>query len=431
MDGFNNYKDQRGSQMHTYYSENYKPKKGTKYFSVLQMGVIAVLSSMLGGLIIGGLLLFVKPSLLDSGENPNLNSEAASTLESGLNGNTSNNAISDSQKKTDAILNTVSNYTISDIAARVSPSIVGIRVTAPSSGYFFEQINTPSEGSGVIIRSDGYIVTNFHVVAEALDNNYKMTSGASIEVILPSNKDKAYKATIVGLDSRTDLAVIKISATGLPVAALGNSDKLKVGEPAIAIGNPAGLEYMGSVTAGIISGLNRTIPMEGIKDLKLIQTDAAINPGNSGGALVDADAKIIGINNAKMGGNGFEGLGFAIPINKVKEITSALIENKYVPGRPFLGITYEDRYTSEYAKANNLPEGVMVRDILPSTGAYLAGIKIGDIITTFDGVRIKTFDELNARKNLRKPGDKAILEIYRDYKYIKITVELGEDKGSY
>ncbi|WP_252891160.1 S1C family serine protease [Thermoclostridium stercorarium] len=209
---------------------------------------------------------------------------------------------------------------------------------------------------------------------------------------------------------------------------------------AIAIGNPAGLEFMGSVTQGIISGLNREIQVGNGKTLKVIQTDAAINPGNSGGALVNSKGQVIGVNTVKISGSEYEGLGFAIPINTAMEIANSLISDGYVKGRPQLGVSIDTRFTEELAKSYNVPVGLLVADVSPLSAAYNAGIKAGDIIVEFNGVPVKTFSELENEKNKYKAGDTVTLRIYRikntnargqyDGEYLDIQVTLGEDKGN-
>ena len=272
-------------------------------------------------------------------------------------------------------------------------------------------------------------MTNNHVIESALvGTSNDIAQGARIEVILPNEREKAYTAKVVGRDSKTDLAVLKIEKNNLPAVEFGNSDEVKVGELAVAIGNPGGLEYMGSVTVGVISGLNRTIPIADDRYMKLIQTDASINPGNSGGALVNSKGQLIGVNTAKIGGFDYEGLGFAIPINKAKEITDSLIEFNYVKGRPLIGITVETRFTEEIAKRNNLPMGVLVDEVALYSAAHKAGIKRMDIITKFNGVRVKSLEELNNERDKHKPGDIVKVEVYREGKTIELELEIGEEK---
>lgn len=324
-----------------------------------------------------------------------------------------------------------SSSPVTAIAEKVSPSVVGIKVTtAPQrNDFFFSSGEGTGEGSGIIISEEGYILTNNHVIEGALaTGTNNLSSGAKIEVILPNQLDKSYTATLVGRDSGSDLAVLKIEASGLVKAELGDSDKLKTGELAVAIGNPGGLDYMGSVTAGVISGLNRTLTTSDGKDLHLIQTDAAINPGNSGGALVNSTGQVIGINTVKIAATGYEGLGFAIPINSAKQISQDLINYKYVKGRPLLGLSIDQRFTQDVADSNKVPAGLLVADVSTYGPAEKAGIETDDIITRFDGKEVKTFSDLDAQKNTHKPGDKVEVEVYRDGKTVTVTVTLGEQK---
>lgn len=397
-----------------FYSESYKKGKVKKGIGLGQLLGIGLLCSIAGSVITLMLVAFFTPS------------GWTGSLSSGLKGafskaNVAEMADNGIYKKIEI---QQTDSPVSAIAEKVSPSIVGIRITASTKNIFGLTQTEGSEGSGIIIKSDGYILTNYHVIESANSNS------AKIEVFLPNQKDKGFEATIVGSDWRTDLAVLKINGSNLPAAELGNSDDLKVGEIVVAIGNPAGFELMGSVTVGYVSGLNRNIPIEGLKDLKLIQTDAAINPGNSGGALVNSRGQVIGINNSKMGGEGFEGLGFAIPINKAKEVTDSLMEFKYVKGRPLLGITPDTRFTESVAKQYKVPPGVLVADVHPLSGAYKAGIQAGDIITKIDGKEVKNRTELDEIKNKFKPGETVPLQIYRDGKTLNVQVMLIEDTGN-
>lgn len=397
-----------------YYKENKKSSWGRKNFTLMQVIAVALACSILGGGVVGGTFIFAAPIIEPIVQKyaGNLVPQTASYQDNGI------------YKKVEI---EKASSPVTAVAEKVGPSIVGITVTTKQSNSIFNfgSSSGTAEGSGIIIRNDGYIMTNYHVIQTAVESK----QGANVQVILPKEKDKPYTATIVGTDWRTDLAVLKINATNLPAVEFGNSDDLKVGELAIAIGNPAGMELMGSVTTGIISGLDRTIPLEDIKDLKLIQTDASINPGNSGGALVNSEGKVIGVNNAKLGGEGYEGLGFAIPINKAKEVTDSLIAYKYVKGRPLLGISVDTRFTEAYAKQYNVPAGVLVAEVHPLSGAYKAGIQVGDIITKVDGAAVKSKDELDNIKNKKKPGDTISVELYRDGKTKTAQVVLSEDTG--
>lgn len=298
------------------------------------------------------------------------------------------------------------------IAKKVSPSIVAISLKTRTRDFFGRIYEGQGTGSGIIIDKEGHIVTNNHVVEGVNDMTVILSNGKELE------------ATLVGRDPQTDLAVIKVDAKDLPYAELGDSSKLEVGELAVAIGSPMGTEYAGSVTAGIISGLNREVNI-GDRTMKLIQTDAAINPGNSGGALVNSEGKVIGINTIKLAETRVEGMGFAIPINEAKPIIQELINNKKV-SRPYLGITGAT-ITKEDAEANKIPQGVYVVDVVPFSGADRAGIKSGDIITKIDGQKITTIDELVAVIAKHKVGDVVQVEIYDRFdKTSTVSVKLRE-----
>jgi serine protease Do len=193
-----------------------------------------------------------------------------------------------------------------------------------------------------------------------------------------------------------------------------NSEELRPGELAVAIGNPGGIDFMGSVTAGVISGLNRAIKTEDGKNLTLIQTDAAINPGNSGGALVNSKGEVVGINTIKIAAQGYEGLGFAIPSNTALEITNSLIEHKKVKGRLYLGISINPNYNEVFAKRYNTPVGLLVVQVEPMSAAYKAGIRDNDILTKFNRQELRTFEQLEEEKNKLKVGDVVEVEVYRD-----------------
>jgi len=406
-----------------FYTENYKKKKSSrKPVGLFQLILVAVISAILGGGVVLAAVQFIIPTT-----QPAAGSYFSNMMPGNTVSQTQDSSHSTTVYKKIEIEETESPVTA--ISEKVSPSIVGIRVTATTRDFLFGLTQGTGEGSGIIIREDGYIMTNYHVIQNALNTGYGgMTNNAKIEVFLPNQKDTPYIATVVGTDYRTDLAVIKIDAKNLPVAEIGDSDKLKVGELAVAIGNPGGLEYMGSVTVGVISGLNRTIKSENGNELKLIQTDAAINPGNSGGALVNSKGQVIGVNSVKVVAQGFEGLGFAIPINEAVKITDSLIEYKYVKGRPFIGIRPDTSFNKALAQRYNVPEGVLVREVIPFTGAYKAGIQVGDIITKFDGQKVTSLDELNEIKNKHKPGDVVQVEIYRNGQTRTVNLELSEEQ---
>ena len=337
---------------------------------------------------------------------------------------------------------TGADLTVTEIYQKVYPSIVSVKTTFQYSGYSFGMFRMPDseqsgEGSGIIIRSDGFIMTNYHVIAEAIDQNTKkQAADAKIEIFLPDNSLESYSATLVGYDSSTDLAVLSIDKKNLKAAELGNSDELVVGELAVAIGNPGGIEYMSSCTVGVISGLNRTIQTEGYKDIQLIQTDAAINPGNSGGALINQKGQVIGVNSVKIAANAFEGLGFAIPITTAIKICDDLINYTYVTGRPYIGIVAYSAYDEKLAEQYGMPKGVYVYELDGEGPAERAGIKVNDVIVEFNGSAVENFDGLEKLKNLKKPGDSVKIKVYRDWStnnygsgnYVEITLTLAEKK---
>ncbi len=304
------------------------------------------------------------------------------------------------------------------IAENVGPSIVGVKVNYISQNILGSLSESDEEGSGIIYKEDGYIITNYHVIESAINN-----STAKVIVTFP-NSDEEVEATIVGGDQTTDLAVIKIDKTGLKAAKIGKSSDLKVGELAVAIGNPLGQEFAGSVTVGYISALNRKITTDG-RTYKLIQTDAAINPGNSGGALVNSSGEVIGINTVKIGATEVEGLGFAIPTDGALTVIDELISKGKIE-RPYIGIGGID-IDETTAKRNNLTEGVYVAQIYANSPAAVAGIQKGDIIIAIDGQESKTMEKLNEYKNTKKIGDKIKLKIVRASKEQEIEVTLGND----
>ena len=329
----------------------------------------------------------------------------------------------------------LSNYSNTAVYAanKILPSIVGIEVsfTATSNSFFgFGQPVTSTAtatGSGIIISEDGYIVTNNHVVSGSSSSSYsyyELSEATSVKVKLNSNTygdDSIFDAKIVGKDSQTDLAVLKIEKTDLTAAEFADSSQAVVGEFAMAVGSPLGLDT--TVTTGIISAVNREVVSDGTKYI-CIQTDAAINSGNSGGALVNSEGKVIGINTLKLSGNGVEGIGFAIPINSTLDIIDELIEHNKVI-RPYIGITGQD-LDEETAKKNNLVVGIYVKDVESFSPAEKAGFKIGDVIIKADGKDIKTMDELNEIKNSHKVDDTMSITVNRDGEEKELSVKLAE-----
>ena len=305
---------------------------------------------------------------------------------------------------------------IADVAGK---SVVGVTVRSVSNTVFGGTSTSDSEGSGIIYTADGYIVTNYHVIENAISNQ----SISKVYVTLP-NSDEEIEASIIGADSVTDIAVIKIQKEGLSAATFDDSNNLKVGELVVAIGNPLGRELAGSITVGYVSALNRTLTSNG-RTYKLLQTDAAINPGNSGGALVSSSGKVIGINTVKIGATDVEGIGFAIPSNIAKPIVDELIKNGKIV-RPYIGISGIS-LDDNMAKRYNLVKGVYVAKIESSSSAYNSGIKVGDVIVKIDDKEITTIEELNEIKNSKNVGDTVKITVYRDGKNIEINVKLDSD----
>lgn len=331
----------------------------------------------------------------------------------------------------------LSNYSDTAVYAanKILPSVVGIEVQYSVNsmlsmfGSRSQSQTATATGSGIIISEDGYILTNNHIVStssssssSSSSSNYYSVSEAEKVTVTLFNDETTYEAKIVGTDEQTDLAVIKIEKTGLPKAEFADSDSIKVGEFAMAVGNPLGMQS--SITCGVVSAVNRKITDSDGKEFTLIQTDAAINAGNSGGALVNSQGQVIGINTLKLQGTGIEGMGFAIPINSTTDITSQLIQYSKVK-RPYIGITGMD-LSENTAKANNLVKGIYVKAVDDFSAAEKAGIKIGDVIIEADGTKITTMDELNSIKNKHSIGDEMKIKVNRNGQEKELTLTLGE-----
>lgn len=303
------------------------------------------------------------------------------------------------------------------VAQIAGPSVCGVKVDFYEQSLFGSLQENSSEGSGIIYSEDGYIITNYHVIQEGINSN-----SAAVTVTLSDGTE--YEAEVVGSDEVTDLALLKIEKNGLTPAKFGSSAELQVGELAVAIGNPLGQEFAGSVTVGYISALNRTVTAEG-RTYKLIQTDAAINPGNSGGALVNSKGEVVGINTVKITDTTVEGLGFSIPSDDALKIINELKQTGKIV-RPYVGI-YGIDLDSATAKRNRLVEGVYVYQVFSNSPASTAGIAKGDIIVEFDGQAITTKQELNDIKNGKSIGDKVRVKLYRSGEYVEVELTLAGD----
>lgn len=328
--------------------------------------------------------------------------------------------------ETETDLTKKSERRIALIAQKALPSIAGIRVESLLPGTNMFAI---SEGSGVIYSSDGYIVTNNHVISSVYDSSGNRISGTNIYVYLYEDKTQ-YEADIVGRDASTDLALLKLNKSGLPPAEFGDSDLLVPGEPAVAIGSPSGLQLMGSVTSGIISGLDRQVQLENGASMALIQTDAAVNTGNSGGALINEHGQVIGINNSGLVKSQFEGVNFAIPANTVVEIITELKKRPVNAGKPWLGVSViADTEYLELVELYNWPaNGVYIYEVQQDSPADLAGLKSGDIIIGLNnGTVIDSSDFANQLRQFYA-GQSIRIQIFRpdENKTLTLTAVLGE-----
>lgn len=291
------------------------------------------------------------------------------------------------------------NTISTDVASKVLPSVVGIEIEFNMSTIFGGSAKNTATGSGFIISKDGYILTNNHVVNPKSTNGFYSVSEANKVTVTLNNKEQL-EGKIIGTDELTDLAVIKIEKNDLPIVEFGDSDKLKIGEFAMAIGRP--LNFENSVTVGVVSGLEREITQNN-SSFSAIQTDAAINSGNSGGPLVNAEGKVIGITTLKVMAVGVDSLNFAIPINQAQKITKELMEHKTVQ-RPEIGISGTD-ISEAMRQQLNLPVGVLVQQIKEGSAAEKAGILVSDVITKIGDKAITSVTDIDVVKDKHKSGD--------------------------
>lgn len=317
-------------------------------------------------------------------------------------------------RDTSGTVNTTSDSsgTIKAVVESCADSVVEIQTESISSGNsLFQQYVSSGAGSGVILTQDGYIVTNHHVIEGATS------------ILVRTRSGDEYSAELIGSDEQSDLAVLKIDASGLTPAVLGDSTKLEVGDLAVVIGNPLG-ELGGTVTSGIISALDREVSIDG-QTMTLMQTDAAVNPGNSGGGLFDANGDLVGIINAKSSGDNVEGLGFAIPISNATDIIDELIANGEVTSRPTLGVSlYDvtDRNTAAQLGVDST--GVYIVQIVQGGSADRAGLQTGDRIISVDGTEVNSTEEVRAALNEHSTGEQMNMEIERDGNTIEVMVSL-------
>lgn len=386
-----------------------KPKKHGSKFGLKLLAVV-LCCAITSAASLGAFVVMIQNGVINV-QSSEASSNAAFTISRVVNGDTS----SDTSASSDG---TVSAMSDQDIAAKLTPSVVCIQNYQVTQNYGFMQTDTSdssvspaSEGSGIIMSEDGYIITNAHVVEGA----------TSLKVM--TSDGETYEAQLVGSDTVTDLAVVKIDATGLTAAEFGSSEDLRVADKVMAIGNPGGHELSSSVTIGYVSALNRAIANNTTGyTMEYIQTDAAINPGNSGGALINEYGQVVGINSAKISATGYEGLGFAIPIDTAQPIISDLIQYGYVKDRAVLGISgqFIDSMTGRFY---GLPQGEYVAQ-LNSSEAQASGLQVGDVITAIDGQQLDSESILRSAILSKKPGDTVTLQVYRSSTQQSATVEL-------
>ncbi len=316
------------------------------------------------------------------------------------------------------------SLSVPEIAQMAGASVVGIKVTSQvraDMGRFGTQVfEQSSQGSGIIYNAGGYIITNYHVIENYIDSN-----SSQMEVFLADGRFAT--AEYIGGDKQNDLAVIRIELDGLPVARFGSSSSLRVGEFAMAIGNPLGMDLAGSITVGVISGIDRNVEAENVAD-RLIQTDAAINPGNSGGALVNGAGEVIGINTIKIASTEVEGIGFAIPVDHTLPVIDSIIEYGYVKDRPAIGISGKeiDAMTAQFY---NVPQGILVAAVAEGSAAETAGIRINDIIVELDGETVSSMNTINEILKQHRAGDEVTIKYYRNGQTISAALTLMEDRG--
>ncbi len=302
---------------------------------------------------------------------------------------------------------------VAHAAEKVSPAVVAIVNKTTASDFFGRQYLTDTSGSGLIITQDGYIVTNHHVVENSRGIWVSLADGRTLP------------ARLVGSDKATDLAVIKVEATNLPTGSFGDSEKIRPGELAVAIGNPLGVEFNRTVTAGVVSGLDRVLST-GEFSMRLIQTDAVINPGNSGGPLVNADGEVIGLNSSKISRTAVEGMGFAIPSNQVRRIANEIMETGRVR-RAQVGVRLMDKETADvYAADIKIDKGLYVYEAISGLPGAKAGLRKGDFILKVDGTVTNSFSTFQAILSEKSPGDTIVLTVLRGNAEIEITVVLAE-----
>lgn len=375
------------------FAEVKKPKRVLRAIGII---LIAFVAASIGG-VLGG--YYVKKNYDTSYYGGFKNTES---VQSDL--KASNNILSQAPQSTELPKNSITK-----VAEIIGPAVVGVENNATTwqGGTALQ-----GSGSGIIFDKRGYIVTNEHVIDGASNISVTLSGGRKIA------------AKLIGKDTKTDLAVLKVDVNNLPIAKFGNSSSVRVGDVAVAIGNPLGEEFSGSVTVGVISALNRSIDVDG-RDYKVLQTDAAINVGNSGGALANEAGEVIGINSLKI--SSAEGIGFAISINEARPIIEAIMKNGYV-SRPSLGVISQF-IDVDNASFYNVPIGVYVQDMIKDNGMITSNLKVGDIIVSLDRVAIKSEDDLPTIVDKHRVGDTIRATVWRSGKNLKLKVKLVDSYG--
>lgn len=387
------------------------PKKKKNRMAIVALVLVgAMLFSALGG--VSGVYLadYFKPAASDTQDTPSSQGNQGTPYSPSDTAQNSNS--------TDKLAATTNpeggQLTISQVFDKCNPAVVAIS-TETTTNVFGQNVSQASAGSGFIISKDGYVVTNNHVISGA----------TNITVMLSDGKE--YKASLVGSDKTTDLAVLKIEGSSFAYLELGDSGKLVVGEQVAAIGNPLG-ELANSLSVGYISALARTINIDG-DPMVMLQTDASVSPGNSGGPLINLYGQVIGIVSAKSTGSGVEGIGFAIPSNTAVDIINSLIENGYVTGRPYFGISVQ-AFTGNTAAYYNISEGLYVMSVETGSCAEKAGLKVGDRIVSLGGAAINSTSDLQTKKLTFKAGDTTTIVVGRDGQELSLSVTFDEEKAA-
>ncbi len=401
---------------YTNYTESYQPEnitaaKPKKNNTAKKIIATAICCSIFGGAVgAGGLYAGMRYLSKDTSAAAKTTQTANSSTTQLVTSSRNNTVVTETKAESGKLL------TASEVYANNVNSTVGITTSISTTNYFGYKTTAAASGSGFIISEDGYIITNYHVIEGAESITVTAYDGTT------------YDAELVGSDDSNDIAVLKIDASGLTPVVLGTSNDLLVGDQVVAIGNPLG-ELTFSLTSGVVSALDRQVTTS-LTTMNLIQTDCAINSGNSGGALFNMYGEVVGITNAKYSSSGsseaeIDNIGFAIPINNVKEIVTSIIENGYAV-KPYIGVSVGD--VSDEASAYGLPKGASVASVTEGAPADKAGLKENDIITAVNGKEITGSSDLIAAVKKCAAGDKIELKVYSQGEYKTVTVTVEEKK---